>query len=220
MTAKDLLYKILDYQYLWILPHNQNSKPAKLRLEQIESLLEAFGLTKKQVNPLVQIKYLIGGDKEGMERSKYLRKLTNLQYLLGGEFLRDRENDANAEISEKIIKTITSLYPYIGEETARTSLHISWLFNNLMSFRQQVYKLIYPNGGMDEGFSAGLHYSFYLQSKLKTLITENLHEIDETLWLILDPTKREIEMDILVSKYKYINHDFRAIDLDWRMEDY
>ena len=59
MTAKDLLLKILDYQYLWILPQNKNSKPAKLRLEQIESLLDAFGLTKKYVNPLVQIKYSI-----------------------------------------------------------------------------------------------------------------------------------------------------------------
>jgi hypothetical protein len=220
MTAKDLLYKVLDYQYLWILPHNQNSKPAKLRLEQIESLLDAFGLTKKQVNPLVQIKYLIGGDKQGMERSKYLNQLTNLQYLLHGEFLHDRENDANAEISEKIIETITSLYPYMAEEIHGKSLHIGWLFNNLMSFRQEVYKLTYPNGGMDEGFSAGLHYSFYLQSKLKKLISENLHEIDETLWLILDPTRREIEMDILVNKYKYINHDFKAIDLDWRMENY
>ena len=62
MTAKDLLYKILDYHYLWTLPQNRKSKPAKLRYQQIETLLDAFGLTKKKVNPLVQIKYTIAGN--------------------------------------------------------------------------------------------------------------------------------------------------------------
>ena len=220
MTAKDLLYKILDYQYLWTLPQNKNSKPVKLRLEQIESLLDAFGLTKKYVNPLVQIKYFVGGNKQGLDRARQLNKITNLEYLLHGEFLRDREKDANAELSKKIIDTITSLYPYMIEHINRRLVDIGWLFNNLFNFRQEVYKLTYPDGGMDEGFSAGLHYSFYLKQKLKTLITDNLHEIDETLWLILDPTKRNIEINTLVSQYKYVDHDFKTLDLDWRMENY
>lgn len=47
--------------------------------------------------------------------------------------------------------------------------------------------MTYPNGGMLEGFSAGLQYSFYLQHQLKEIINNNVSEIDETLWLILDP---------------------------------
>ena len=97
---------------------------------------------------------------------------------------------------------------------------IVWLFNNLFIFRQQVYKLTYPNGGMLEGFSTGLHYSKYLQHKLKTIISDNFNEIDETLWLILDPTKRQIEMSTLIGKHKYVDHDFNELDLDWRMENY
>ena len=220
MTAKDLLYKTLDYQYLWTLPQNKNSKPAKLRLEQIESLLDAFGLTKTYVNPLVQIKYSIKGDKQSLDRARHRNKLTNLEYLLQGEFLRDREKDANAELSKKIIETITSLYPDMTEHINQRPVDIGWLFNNLFIFRKDVYKLTYPNGGMLEGFSAGLHYSFHLQHKLKTLITDNLNEIDETLWFILDPTKRDIEMNTLVNQYKYVDHDFKALDLDWRMENY
>ena len=69
---------------------------------------------------------------------------------------------------------------------------------------------------MLEGFSAGLHYSFHLQHKLKAIITNNLNDIDETLWLIMDPTKRDIEM----STYKYVDHDFKALDLAWREENY
>ncbi|HLP14536.1 MAG TPA: hypothetical protein VK177_21575 [Flavobacteriales bacterium] len=220
MTAKELVYKILDYQYLWTLPQNKNSKPAKLRLAQIESLLEAFGLTKKYVNPLVQIKYFAGGDKQGLDRARQLNKITNLEYLLRGEFLRDREKDANAELSIKVNETINSLYPDMTEHINRRPVDIGWLFNNLFNFRQEVYKLTYPDAGMVEGFSAGLHYSFYLKHKLKTLITDNLHEIDETLWLILDPTKRDIEMNTLVSQYKYVDHDFKALDLDWRVGNY
>lgn len=220
MTTKDLLYKILDYLYLWSLPQIKNSRPAKLRLEQIELLLDAFELSKKYVNPLVQIKYSISGDKQSLDRARHLNKLTSLEYLLHGEFLHDREKDANAELSKKIIETITSLYPAKTEKINRQPVDIGWLFNNLLKFRLEVYKLTYPNGGMLEGFSAGLHYSFYLQHKLSTLITDNLNEIDETLWLILDPTKRHIEMETLVSKFKYVDHDFKSIDLDWRIKNY
>jgi hypothetical protein len=220
MTAKDLLYKILDYKYLWAIPQNKNSKPAKLRLEQIESLLDAFGLTKKYVNSLVQIKYSITGDKQSLDRARHLNKLTSLEYLLHGEFLHDREKVEILELSNKVIETITSMYPHMTEHINRKPIDLGWLFNDLLIFRQEVYKLTYPNGGMLEGFSAGLNYSLYLQSKLKKLITDNLNEIDETLWLILDPTKRDIEINTLTSKYKYVDHDFKVIDLDWRVENY
>ena len=139
---------------------------------------------------------------------------------MNGEFLLDREIETNSELSQKIIETIISLYPEMTEHINRRPVDIGWLFNNLFIFRQDVYKFTYPNGGMLEGFSAGLHYSFHLQHKIKSLITDNLNEIDETLWLILDPTKRVIEMKTLVSQYKYVDHDFKAVDLDWRMENY
>ncbi len=220
MTAKDLLYKILDYQYLWTLPQNKNSKPAKLRLEQIESLLNAFELTKKHINPFLQIKYSLIGNKDSLDRAKYHNKLTNLDYILHGEFLRNREKDANAELSTKIVETINILYPNMTEHINTRPVDIGWLFNNLIIFRQEIYKLTYPNEGMLEGFSAGLHYSFYLQHKLKEIISKNLNEIDETLWLILDPTKRKIELDTLVNQYNYVDHNFQVVDQDWRMRNY
>ena len=64
MTVRDLLYKILEYNYLWVLPQNINSKPAKVRLSQIEILLDAFGLSKKYVNPLMlHLKYITNKEK-------------------------------------------------------------------------------------------------------------------------------------------------------------
>src|SRR5215213_10035075 len=77
MTAKDLLNKVLDYNYLWSSPERKNSKPATTRLAQIEALQEAFGLTKKYVNPFVQIKYSFAGEKQKLDRAKQLNRITN-----------------------------------------------------------------------------------------------------------------------------------------------
>jgi hypothetical protein len=216
MTAKDLLYKVLDYRYLWSAPHRVSSKPSITRLSQIECLQEAFGLSKKYVNPLVQIKYSLVGDTKKADRARHLNKLTNLEYLLQGEFLHDREKDENKELANKIIATITALYPHMAEYINQKPVHIGWLFNNLLHFRQEVFKLTYPNGGMLEGFSAALYYSFFLQGQLKEIIMNNLSEIDETLWLILDPQKREFAKD----KINYPEADLDSIDLEWLTENY
>lgn len=216
MTAKDLLNKVLDYNYLWSSPEIKKSKPSIIRLSQIDALQEAFGLTKKYVNPWIQVKYHFTGEKEKRNRAQYLNKLTNLEYLLKGEFLRDREKDVNKELSDRITTKIIELYPDLPDDILQKSVDIEWLFNNLLNFRQEIYKITYPNGGMLEGFSAGLYYSFYLQRQLKEIIKNNLFDIDETLWLILDPAKRELNKD----EINYPEADLENIDLEWRMENY
>src|SRR5690606_38746523 len=101
-----LLYKILDYNNLWSSPERKNSEPAKIRLSQIEILLKAFGLTKKYANPIVQITYSLMGSKEKLNRTEKLKTLTNLEYVLSGEFLHDRKKDANKELSDKVLLKI------------------------------------------------------------------------------------------------------------------
>ncbi len=220
MTAKDLLYKILDYKYLWSSPDRINEKPSKLRIAQIDSLQDAFGLSKKYVNPLVQIKYWTGGQKEKLTRSIHLNKLSNLDYLLQGEFLHDRAIEKNKDLNQISTKKIKELFKSLPDEWINKPLDIGWLFNDLFNFRLGLYKVAYPTEGMLEGFSVGLHYSKYLQSEIKKVINDNLGQIDETLWMILDPEKRNIEIDILESKYNYHNTDFEKIDLEWRTDNY
>lgn len=220
MTAKDLLHKLLDYNYLWTRADFLNDKPSVIRRQQIESLLEAFELSKKYVNPLVQIKYSIVGKKEELSRSKQLNKLTNIQYLMQGEFLHDRPYEENKELTERAIKKIKELYEHAPEDRMKRPVDLGWMFNSLLNFRQEIYKVAYPNGGMLEGFSVGLIYSQYLQAELKGLIKDNLENIDNTLWLILDPKKRDIDVKELKSKFNYPDVDLDKIDLDWRIENY
>ncbi|WP_299611247.1 hypothetical protein [uncultured Aquimarina sp.] len=220
MTAKDLLYKLLDYNYLWAKADVINDKPSVIRRQQIESLLDAFGLSKKYVNPLVQIKYSIIGEKEKLSRAKQLNKLTNIEYLQRGEFLHDRPYGENKELSERAIKKIKELYEHPPEDRMKRPVDIGWMFNDLLNFRQEIYKVAYPWGGMLEGFSVGLIYSQYLQSELKNLIKENIEEIDNTLWLILDPKQKEIDIEELKNKFDYPDVDLDNIDLDWRIDNY
>lgn len=220
MTAKDLLLKALDYRYLWIHPHRVNSKPAKIRLKQIESLQEAFGLSKKYVNPLVQITYSIVGSKNKLDRARYLNSMSNIEYLVRAEFLHDRPEEKNRELAARAKATIRELYPHAPEDRMNRPVDIAWMFNNLLHFRQEIYNVAYPDEGMLEGFSVGLLYSKFLQRKLKQIVKTNVEEIDDTLWIILDPGKRTIDKDELKKKYNYPDEDLDKIDLEWRVENY
>lgn len=220
MTAKDLLHKLLDYNYLWTRTDLINHKPSVIRRQQIESLLNAFGLSKNYVNPLVQIKYSTLGKKGELNRAKQLNKLTNIEYLQHGEFLNDRPYEENQELSDRATTKIKELYKQIPENIMNRPVNIGSMFNNLFNFRQEIYKVAYLNEGMSEGFSVGLIYSQILQSKLKNLIKENLDEIDDTLWLILDPKQREINIEDLKNKFDYPDVDLNKIDLDWRINNY
>ena len=211
MTAKDLLYKYLDYNYIWSGSGRIKDKPSIIRRQQIEALLSAFGLSKKYIKPLIQIKYSIFGKKGELNRSKYLNKLTDLH---------DRPYEDNQDLANKAIDRIKEIYKNIPGGKENEPVDFGWMYNNLLNFRQEIYNVSCPNEGMLEGFSVGLIYSHYLQSELKKIINKNLDEIDDTLWLILDPTKKEIDLEILISEFNYPDVDLEAVDLDWTIENY
>ena len=215
MTVRDLLYKILEYNYLWVLPQNINSKPAKVRLSQIEILLDAFGLSKKYVNSLIlHLKYIT--NKEELDRGKHLNSLSNIQYVTYGEFLKDREKGANKEIADIALTKIKEIYPDVPERfISKKAVDVSWMFNNLFHFREAIYKMSYPNGGMLEGFEVGFLYSLHLQKQLQEVIKNNLSDIDEALCLILDPQKRVFTNE----EINYTEVDLEKIDLEWNMSN-
>jgi hypothetical protein len=114
----------------------------------------------------------------------------------------------------------------VGEIKARTieghknEIHITWLFSDLFNYRRRAYEFAYPPGAMMEGYSVGLYYSFYLQHKLTAAIQSNLEEIDEVLWMLIDPQKRDIPLAELISQFNYPDADLDKLDLDWRIENY
>ncbi|MCK8523498.1 hypothetical protein M0D21_18085 [Aquimarina sp. D1M17] len=142
MTGKDLLYKYLDYKYLWSNSDRLNEKPSIIRRQQLNSLLDAFGLSKKHMNPLVQMKYFLSGRKKELNRSQHLNKLSDIQYFEQGEFLNDREYDVNKELITCAFDKIKELYKNPPESRMNRPIHIGWMFNDLMNFRQEILKLL------------------------------------------------------------------------------
>ena len=219
MTANDLLLKYLNYQNYWG-KHAVDSKPATKRLQQLGVLLEAFGITKKYMNPSVKVNYSILGDEQSFNRRQYLDRLTNLEYFQRGEFLKDRPDEENKLLIDKVSTVMCELYS-VSDELIRGKLHFSWLFNNLLQYRSELYRFTLTGSvGMLEGFSAGLLYSLYLQRKLNGIIKEHVEEIDETLCQLIDPKQRDFSKEELITKYNYPDVDLEKIDLEWERENY
>ena len=218
MTVKDLLLKLLEYNFLW--KSHYSSKPSNIRRNQIESLIEAFQLSKNHINPFVKSTYYFSNNQKGISRTQFLGTLSNIEYLERGEFLSDRSYSQYQKLTNDAIDIIKKLYNGIPENSINKPVDVKWMFNSLYNFRQKIYNLTYPNEGMLEGFSVGLLYSKFLQAELKKIINENLDEIDYTLCLILDPKGLKFSVKELEQKYSYQNIDLKNIDLEWRMENY
>src|SRR5690349_16848539 len=108
MTAKDLLMKLLDHQYLWTNPHSVHSKPATVRRQQIEALLKALGLSNTCVNPSVSLEHATHRRKDNF--------LSSIEYLTRGEFLTDRSSLHDRWLSEKAATVIRLLAPTIAHD--------------------------------------------------------------------------------------------------------
>jgi len=197
MTAKNLLTKLFDYQYLWALPQQVNSRPAIIRRKQIESLQEALGLSPKSIN-------------------EQLNSSAAMEYLISGKFLLDRPVERNQEISDRIAIMIKQLFPDIPYEKEIEPRSIKSIFNDLFNFRFEIYKIAYPNSGALELPSPELLYSQLLQSQLQEMIKKHLGEIDETLWILLDPEKQTLSKQALVENYGYPEEDLNIVDHEWR----
>lgn len=220
MTAKDLLLKILEYRHDWAAPDRVQALPATLRFAQLSALQQALGLTKQHVNLLVRVRYRLGGQRTELDRAQYLNRLTNFEYVVGGEFIRDRPAEAYQELAAQARARVREAYPHPPEDRMARPVELSWLFNYLLNYRQQLYAVSQPERGMLEGFAVGLLYGQEIVNTVKTAILQHTAEIDEVLSRILDPSQRDISADQLVQEYGYPSADFDAIDLAWRMENY
>ncbi|MCF6407219.1 hypothetical protein L3C95_30260 [Chitinophaga filiformis] len=203
MTIKDLLYKVLDYRYEWAAKELNNSEPARIRIAQIKALAQAFGLFSNE-------------DAKKFAKDDYVTNAKVIEYIVVGHFLHVQSFEkVHPLVKEKILAFTKQHYPSVHDARPLRFGDIRWLFNDLFIYRQKLYEVTYPFGGMLEGFSAGLYYGRSLQHELNDIIEKNISEIDETLAMILDPEMRQL--DALPQGYP--DADLDSIDHDWLMEN-
>lgn len=133
MTAKDLLHKYLNYDYLWRV-HTED-KPSKIRLQQLNILFEVFNISKKNATPST-VRHIALDDPNSMTREQRLSKLTALEYFETGEFLHDRPYATNKEVVNKATSAVGEISEY-SLEGRKNEIHLSWLFSDLLSYRKQ-----------------------------------------------------------------------------------
>lgn len=222
MNAKDLLHKYLDYKCFWSDHYHVRSKPANIRLNQISILLESLGILKANVNPNLKIKYLVQKNPFAISRSDKILDLSELEYFETGEFLHDRDFNENKDLIQKIEKLgkSKSYTDYQLQHFFRGNFSLIHLFEDLLSFRREIFKVTNPPKNIGSGLDLAIDFGRVKSEKLKKLIRENTSEIDEILCLLIDPKKQEISKEELIQKFKYQDVDLKEIDLKYRTENF
>ena len=192
MKAKDFLNEYLEYKSLWCFEHCIKSKPAKIRLNRLNSMLNALKIANEPFD---------------------------LSYFEQGNFLKDREIEENYELIEKI-QNLVEEKTSSDYEVRKGKFSIAWLFKDLLRFRKEIYDVVQPWSGFGAGFNNVLYFGKIHQENLKKLIRENTDEIDEILCLIIDPQKKVISEKELIEKYNYEVADLDEIDRVWEVENY
>lgn len=228
LTAKDLLYKAIDYDGFWNSSKRmRDSEPAKARKLQLESLLKAFNILKENAKNASQIPRQISSKKiiiktiystssnpNHTERLEYIKTLNNLQYFTYGEFLGDVDRLKYKDFLNHIISVSKINSPAQIKNIEINSINLVRLFCSLFNIRKIIYHTLESNYIYQprNGFSVEEEYPNYLNHLFVNRIPHNLAEIDEALCLLIDPEKKSFnEHEIL---YPTLNLD--AVDLNWK----
>ena len=226
ITSKDLLYKALDYDGFWNTSKRMlNSKPSQLRKLQLDKLLKAFGISKKNskakglipdnINKGQEVVtvYAISGSSKLMNRIEYIKTLTDFEYFSTGEFLTDIDRKRYQDLLEKIIFISKIIFPEQSKVIDKEQINFVHLFSNLYNFRLSVYHMFQYSLSkkMREEFSIEDDYSLHLRQKFIKSMDYNLSEVDETLCLLIDPENRSFKEN----EIDFPAYDFVTLDKEW-----
>lgn len=229
LTAKDLLYKALDYDGFWNSSKRmRDSESSKARKLQLDSLLHAFQISKKNAKNTSQVPartnkknivtktfYSSSKSHKSLERLDYIKTLNDFQYLTFGEFIADIDREKYQNTLKHIVSLIKSVFPNETKIVEQNSINLVRLFHSLYSFRHIAYNtfetsFLKPTRIQD--FLIEEEYSYFIKQKFIKKLPDNFTEIDELLCVLIDPEKKsftEVEA-------KYPEFDLAAIDLNWQ----
>jgi hypothetical protein len=220
MTAHDLLNKLLEYNVYFDKPEMLDTIPAKTRLEQINCLLNAFELTKAQANldPERNKGRLVNITKDEYiaKRKERLDRLSDLKYVVSGEFLNDRPKSMYADIMEDAIKEVKHILPEEDNAFYERRFQPLTLFWELYSFRQKIFVVCDRSSMLLDGFSTDSSYAQKIKSGIWDAIEEKIIPIDSVLAKLLDPLSRQVNKVAI----GYSDYDIEKIDQEWETDNF
>lgn len=216
MTSNDLLQLILQLNSPWV-PQDELAPPRRLRMRQCLALQKAFGLVGEQEAHRAGA---LGADREGKPQDKgdvlVRERAFQFRYLVNGGFLRQRDSTLSQPLLDKARQAFLKWNPdFNNGDVPIKVFDPSWLWQNLLGYRQRIYDAVATPKGMLEGFSLGLSYSWILQAELNQLLVDNIAGIDDVLCELLDPLRQEVTLQVLTEEFGFPNVIMHAVDAQW-----
>ncbi len=233
LTAKNLLYKALDYDGFWNSSKRmRDSEPSKARKRQLDSLLHAFQISKKNAKSSSQIQartteknvvwetiYSTSKSKKSLGRLEYIKTINDFQYLTYGEFLADIDREKYRDTLQHIVTLVETIFPDETKIIDQNSINLVSLFRNLYSFRHLAYNTFetsFLKLARSQDFLSEEEYCYFYKQAFIRKIPENFTEIDELLCILIDPEKRSFTE----SEVNYPVFDLDILDLNWQKNLY
>ena len=229
LTAKNLLYKALDYDGIWNSSKRmRDSEPSKARKLQLDSLLHAFQISKKNAKSTSQVPdrtsnkniitktfYATSKNRNSLERAAYIKTLSDFKYFTYGEFIADIDRAKYQDSLTHIVSVVKNIFPHETKNIELNSINLARLFHNLYSFRHIAYNtfessFLKPTRIHD--FLIEEEYSRFLKQEFIRKAVNNFTEMDELLCVLIDPENKSFTE----AEIKYPEFDLEAIDLSWQ----
>ena len=229
LTARDLLYKALDYDGFWNSSKRmRDSESSKARKLQLDSLLHAFQISKKNAkaasqlpdrtgkeNVVIKSFYSSSRNRKSLERLDYIKTLNDFQYLTYGEFIADIDREKYQDTLKHIVTLVKTIFLDETKIIDQNSINLVRLFHNLYSFRHIAYNTFetsFLKLTRSQDFLIEEEYCYFFKQAFIRKIPDNFTEIDELLCILIDPEKKSFSED----EVNYQEFDFDAIDLNWQ----
>lgn len=231
LTAKDLLYKALDYGTFWNNSRKIRQSPsAKAREQQLSAFFKAFEISringlKHEVAPvgpdqvITRSYYLQSGSKDPLERHDYIKKLRDIEYFVTGEFLNDRDESKYEATTGSIL---TALHT-IGQEPTpvgvQQPMDLAYIFRTLYGHRQILF-ISCESGFLQMTTSAARSVEELYCQRVKHNNTQAIRagcaEVDDILCNLIDPDHRSFTE----AEIQFPVWDLPALDLNWYQQEY
>lgn len=208
-TAHLLLQKIIEFVAMtpdkkdWHYEAIRHNPPREVRYRQIEALMKAFLLDDD------------GQDLALITRSRFREGHdTIIAAFLSGNFINVRSEETYAQLWEQMMQYVAKEENGLSETRGPSTDQLAFIFPKMMDYRQQLYDVMTFNSGWLEAGFASARYSIYLTDAINKNLEGKEQELDQALYMFIDPRQRSYTMEELVQKFNYPTENLHDIDMD------
>jgi len=204
-TAIDLIEKIFEFEAMtpnqdeWVEQMLINNKPRLVRLQQLKSLLFAFGIIQFDSQ---KVNFISKPNHQIQDLTK-----VGILSILNGDFIKTRELTSYEKPILYIEQNSFTKEPVDIYE-------LKSFYCNLMRYRIYIYNVFKWNSSVLEATSVGFHAAHILAKEINNKIGKDIKGVDDFIIQIISPQKKEFSEQELIDNYNFPKDDLLDIDIE------